>query len=372
MLPVPRSPSQTPRALPAPHAVLLHQNLCFSGQTERTVATARALEEAGYRVSIVTSSGTRTRAVEQLGFKPILAEFALDPWRNPFSAMRTRRLIKSLKPSIVHATSNSLAPLLTTIAPSLRVPWIQELHRPVASTLLSNRANFAATIVNSESLIESVVNHGGVPRSQVRTIKNAPTPFVPEKPTQPFDHSGPPRIGCSGLLDDEHATAWFLEAARLMVLSGTRAMFVVLGEGPNESAIRRFIRGNGLNEHITVAVPTTNSAAESLSALDVHVSCKLEGGPGWLACQAVVQAIPSVFVAAGDAYELVEDKSNGILIEPNDSRRLADELTLLCTQTERARAMGLRGRARFLETTSPVAFGQEIAELYESALGAAV
>jgi len=358
--------------VPLPHAVLLHPNLCFSGQTERMVATARALEEADYRVSIVTSSGTRTRALEQLGFQPILAELPLDPWRNPFAALRTRHMLKHLRPSILHATSNALAPLLTAIAPTLRVPWIQELHLPVASTLLSNRAYFAGAVVNSDSLIESVVNHGGVPRSQVTTIKNAPPPFEPDQPTRPFDHPGPPRIGCSGLLDNEHATAWFVEAARLMVLSGTRAMFVVLGEGPNEAAIRRFIRGNGLNEHITVAVPTTNSAAESLGALDVHVSCKLEGGPGWLACQAVAQAIPSVFIAAGDAYELVEDKSNGVLIEPNDSRRLADELTLLCSQPDRARAMGLRGRSRFLESSSPESFGSQYAELYDTVLGAAV
>ncbi len=358
--------------MPSQHVVILHESLCFSGQTERMVATARALEELGHRVSIVTSPGTRTRAVKQLGFEPILSELTLDPWRNPFSAMRTRQMLRRLKPNILHATSNSLAPLLAAVAPSLKVPWIQEIDRPVQTSLMSEKPHFAAAIVNSDSLIESVVNHGGVHRSQVWTIANAPTPFIPVRAVEPFAHQGIPRIGCSGLLDNEHATAWFLEAARLMVLSGTRAMFAILGEGPNEAALRLFIRNHGLNEHVTVAIPTTNSAAESLCALDIHVSCRMEGGPGWLACQAIAQAIPSVFIAAGDAYELVEDKSNGILIESNDSRRLADELTLLCTQREQARAMGLRGRSRFLENSPPRAFSEKIGKLYDEALATVV
>ncbi|MFT5286332.1 MAG: glycosyltransferase involved in cell wall biosynthesis [Planctomycetota bacterium] len=332
------------------------------------LATALALKEKAYRVTIVTSSGTRTRSIEQAGFVPRFFELPLDPWRQPFAALRTRNLLKKLKPSLLHATSDVLAPLLSAIAPSLRIPWIQELHCPATGPLLGNRSGFAAAIVNSEALIESVVNRGGIPRERVRTIKNAPTPLENTNQAKPFDHPGLPRIGCSGLLDNEHATAWFLEAARLMSLSGTRAMFFVFGEGPNEASLRRFIRDKGLNEHVTLAVPTTRSAAESLNALDIHVSCKLEGGPGWLACQALAQGVPSIFCAAGDAYALIEDKSNGILIEPNDSRRLADELISLSSNVENARQMGARGKSRLFETAPPSNFGSGIDAVYQESL----
>ena len=332
------------------------------------LATAHSLRELGYRVTIVTSPGTRTRSIEQAGFSPHFVELPHDPWRNPFATQRTRNLLRKLQANLLHATSDSLAPLLSAIAPSLRIPWIQEIHCPVSDLLFANRAGFSALIVTSESLIESVVNRGGIPREKVRTIKNAPATLDIENRSLPFDHPGPIRIGCSGLLDNEHATSWFLEAARLMALSGTRAMFFVLGEGPNEGPLRQFIRDKGLNKHVTLAVPTTSTAAECLNVLDIHVSCKLEGGPGWLACQALAQGVPSVFCAAGDAYALIEDKSNGILIEPTDARRLADELTSLASNVERARLMGARGQARLFETAPPSDFKDDIGALYRAAL----
>jgi glycosyltransferase involved in cell wall biosynthesis len=334
------------------------------------LATARVLADQGYRVTIVTTPGTRVRAAEQAGFRARFAELPADPWRQPFALMRTRKLLRRLKPDVLHATADSLVPLMSIVAPALGVPWIQELHAPVTGPLFRDPARLATAIVSSESLVEGAVNRGGLPRALVRFVRNAPPPNA-TLAAEPFRHEGPPRIGCSGLLDDHHATPWFLEAARLMVLSGTRAMFLVLGEGPTEGVLRRFVRDRGMNEHVTIAVPTTGDAAESLGALDVHVSCKLQSGPGWLASQALAQGVPSIFVAAGDAFELIEDKSNGILVEPGNPRRLADELTLLCSQPERARRMGARGRVRLQEYAPFRRFELEVAETHALALGRA-
>ena len=354
----------------ARHAVLIHPTLGFAGLTERMLATARVLEGQGLRVTIVSTPGARRHVVENAGFDVRFAELPVDPWRAPFATRRTRRLLAKLEPDVVHATADSVAPLMAAIAPRLEVPWIQELHLPTRGPVLANLRNFSTAIVSSESLIESVVNHGGIPREQVRVVKNAPRPETSSLPG-PFEHGATPHIGCSGFLNEQHATLWFLEAARLMILSGTRALFLILGEGPHEGMLRRFIREKGLSERVTVAVPTTPAAAESLSALDLHVSCKSEGGPGWLARAAMAQGIPSVFLASGDAYDLIEDKSSGILVEPGNARRLADELTLLLTQPERAKAMGDRGRLRQLEDAPPQRFEYEVAETYALALGTA-
>jgi glycosyltransferase involved in cell wall biosynthesis len=365
---------------PPRHAVLIHPTLGFSGLTERMLATARVLEGQGLGVTILSTPGARRTTVENTGFAVRFAELPSDPWRAPFATLRTRKLLERLEPDVVHATADSLAPLVSTITPRLGVPWIQELHAPARGPVLVNRRHFATAIVSSDSLIESVVNHGGIPRAEVRVIKNAPQPgdFGGPRPFQQGaegdlgDHGRTPRIGCSGFLDEHHATSWFLEAVRLMVLSGTRAHFLILGEGPQEGALRRAIREAGLTERVTVAVPTTPSAAESLAALDLHVSCKTEGGPGWLARAAMAQGVPSVFLAAGDAYDLIEDKSSGILVEAGNARRLADELTLLLSQPGRARRMGSRGRERQLEDAPPQRFEYEVAETYALALGTAV
>ncbi len=356
------------------HAVLIHPTLCFSGVTERMLATARALAEQGLSVTIVSTPGTRSHAIEASGSRVCFAELPSDPWRAPFAAWRAQRLLRKLAPDVVHATDDSLAPLVAVVAPRLRVPWILELHSPAQGPLLGDARNLAAVIASSGSLVESVVNHGGVQRELVRVVKNAPRPIESDSldaSGEEIHHDGPVTIGCSGFLNDAHATEWFLEAARLLVVSGARAMFLVLGEGPNEGRLRRLVRERGLTERVTIAVPTTPEAGQCLAALDVHVSCKLDGGPGWLACLAMAQGVPSVFVASGDAYDLVEDRRSGVIVEASSPRRLADELAVLCANPRAARQMGRRGRARIQAYAPPARFDYEIAELYAVTLGTA-
>jgi len=356
--------------LPQRHAVLIHPTLSFSGLTERTLATAHVLEGQGHRVTLVARQGSRARAAVEQGFALELAELPDDPLRSPFAALRTRKRIAALEPDILHATDDSLAPLMTWIAPALGVPWLLELHRPATGPLLRSTKHFAGAIVSSDSLVESVVNRGHVPRALVRVIHHAPQPRPEVR--GPFEHEGRHVVACSGLLDDQHATPWFLEAARLMTLGGTRPLFAVLGEGPNEGALRQRARESGLAEQVTIGVPTTTDTAQSLGALDVHVSCRLEGGPGWLACQALAQGVPSVLAASGDAFELIEDRKSGLLVDPVNPRELADQLTSLLANPSAARRMGLNGRARILEACPPAQFDYAVAELHALALGTAV
>ena len=351
----------------AAHVVLLHPALSFSGLCERTLATARVLRDAGHRVTLIARPGTRTAAFEEAGFERTDLELPLEPWRNPIATWRFRKALLRLRPDVVHATTDELVPLVSTVLPSTGLPWIVELHRPAEGPLLAGQRGLVCAIASSESAVASIVNHGGIPRPQVRVVKNAPAPIELPEPSTPTEDSGSdtkrePVIGCSGRLDETHATAWFLEAARLLVVGGERARFAILGEGPAEARIRRWIREHGLAERVTVAVPTTSEAAATLAALDVHVSCKLEGGPGWLACSAMAQAVPSVFAAAGDAWDLVEDRRSGVLVEPDNPRRLADELALLLANPSAARTAGLHARARLAEVAPHARFATEITD----------
>lgn len=390
------------------HSVLLHPVLCFSGFTERMLATARALAAAGRRVTIVSAPGTRSRAVEEEGFAVRYAELPRDPLRAPFAAWRTRRLLARLEPDVLHATHDSLAELASTLGATLGVPWVLELHLPALGPVARTLRGLACAVAASESLVAGVVNHGGVPRARVRVVKNAPRPCAPaplapaaldetpppavraerdgrdgprreprgadrspEPPEEPGP-PGPPLVGCSGLLDGAHATTWFLEAARLCVAEGSPAMFAVLGEGPNEGRLRRFVRERGLSERVTIAVPTTRDAGESLAALDVHVSCRGEGGPGWLACEALARGVPSVLAACGDAYDLVQDGETAVLVEESSPRRLADEVRALLADPAAARRMGARGRERMLADAPPEEFARAVAEIHDAAATAPV
>lgn len=352
------------------HAVLVHPELTFSSGTERLLATARALIEQGARVTIAARSGSREGAAREAGAEIAHVELPTDPRRSPFAAARTRRRLRRLEPDIVHATVEGLAPLLAWIAPGVGVPYLLELHGVVARRVPLHLELFRGALVPSEPQREAAVNHGQVPRALVRVVPHAPAP-VPREGPGSFERERQVLVGCSGFLDDAFDAEWLLDAARLLTLRGVKAHFAVLGEGPNELRLRRRIRKGGLCEHVTIAVPTTSAVGDTLADLDVHVSCRVPG-PGWLAPAAMVQGVPSVLAAVGEAFQLVEDHVSGVLVEPGDPVRLADELQSLLNNRECARTLGARGRERILAEHPTSRFAQTVAEIHAVALGTAV
>jgi glycosyltransferase involved in cell wall biosynthesis len=86
----------------------------------------------------------------------------------------------------------------------------------------------------------------------------------------------------------------------------------------------------------------------------------------------MVQGVPSVLTAVGEAFQLVEDRVSGVLIERGDPLRLADELQNLLENEEAARAMGEKGRERVLALYPAHKFTQAVAEVHAVALGTAM
>lgn len=353
------------------HAVLIHPSLSFSGITERLIATARVLRGQEIPVTVVTTSGSRSFAVEQAGFDVSYAELPESPRESPFAFWRTKQLIRRLQPTLLHVTDESMATFGAAIASALRVPYVLEVHQQVHGRLPHAPGFLAGVIATSESLVEGIVNHGRIARGAVRVVRHAPVPVEHADP-QVMNHEPPFRIGCAGYLDHRHNTEWFLEAARSLIRTDANATFVILGEGPRELSLRRAIREASLTEHVTIGVPTTAQCGQTLASLDVYVSCRTQGGPSWISCQALAQGVPCIFAAAGEAFHLVRDRRTGVLVEPGDGRRLFEEIQLMLQNPDFARSLGAKGREHFLSIAPHARFERDVAGAHALATGAAM
>jgi len=352
------------------HAVLIHPSLSFSGITERLIATARVLTGQEIPVTVVTTPGSRSFAVERAGLSVSYAELPENPRELPFAFWRTKQLIRSLKPTLLHVTDESMASLGAAIASRLHVPYVLEIHQQVHGRIPHAPGVLAGVIATSESLVEGIVNHGRIARGLVRVVRHAPVPSDVPNP-EVMAHEPPFRIGCAGYLDHRHNTEWFLEAARALIRAGAPASFVILGEGPREMSLRRSIREASLTEHITVGVPTTVECGQTLSSLDIYISCRTQGGPSWISCQALAQGVPCIFAAAGEAFHLIRDRRTGVLVEPGDGRRLVQEIQLMLTNPEFARGMGVKGSEHFLGIAPHARFERDVAGAHALAVGTA-
>jgi glycosyltransferase involved in cell wall biosynthesis len=350
------------------HVVFLRPDLSYSGATQRTLSTARVLLEAGAQVTIITRGGSRAAAARAHGFE--LRELELEPGRlgRPFLKRRLIELLSELKPTSLHVPATDLAglgPLVARAARRLALPYVLEATRLTAQPIEFDAPLLRAVLVPSDCLAEPLVNHGRVPRELLVMLPGAPPDEPPgTRLRAPLDHTGPPVIGCTGSFDAGFAGEWFLEAARMLAREQKPWSFVMLGEGPDERKLRRRTREAGLTERVTIGVPTTDTALSTLTSLDVHVSCRTDTGPGWLALQTMRLGIPNLFAAAGEAFSLVQDQHNGILIQPGDGRRLADEIAGLVANPERARALGAAGRRTSFERSPRTAFEATVRELH--------
>ena len=339
----------------APHVVLLHGPLAFSGATRRLLVSATVLRDEGYSVSVLAAPGTRSPAFAAAGIPIIETEAGTPNPNNPFVARRLAHQVRALKPDLLHVTGAGLAACGADLAARLHRPYVLELGRPVTGRLPRDTNLLAAVVLTCSTLTEGVVNRGRLPRDLLRVIEHGPQPARGEQ--RAYLAREPAVIGTSGYLDRDLGTELFIEAARSLSLSGRRLRFVVLGEGPLEQTLRRQVREAAIEHLVTIAAPGAPETPRLLAELDIHVNCSRECGPGWLAHEALALGLPSVMTAVSSAFALVEDGVSGLLVERENPQSLATAITHLLDDPAAARAMGQQARRRLRgdEVTDDVA-----------------
>lgn len=136
----------------------------------------------------------------------------------------------------------------------------------------------------------------------------------------------------------------FIAAAEQLLAQGTRARFLIAGEGPQRPVLEARLAQSPQREHIRLLGHREDSAAV-LADIDIlaHPSTGGEGVPqailqAWQAGKAVVATdIPNV-------RELVSSGSNGVLVPPHDPAALAQALGQLLHDPARRLALGAAGR----------------------------
>jgi len=315
-------------------------------------------------VSIITGTSSRAPLLEADDIVMVQAELPRTPMSEPFAWWRTRKLLREMRPDLLHSTDELVAPITTSLGASLELPHLVEIARPLSASLPPAGPLLQGVILPYESYAVSAVNRGDVPREMLKVIPHGPAIHkdLPRRPTIGTT------IGFLGHLDRDHGGEIFVEAARRLKATGRRLRFLILGEGPEELRLRRQIRKLGLSEQFTIAAPTILDLRMVYAQLNVHVSAPLRGGACWLACQALGNGIPSIITGASESTALLEDRHTGLIAARQDPDKLAEAITVLLDNPDAARLMGQRAREKMLAERRQEHFAEELTRLYEEAL----
>lgn len=347
----------------------------WRGGQNQVLTTIMGLRALGHRTMLVAHSGgeLRQRAAEGLDLLPLAPKTEMDLT----AAWRLSRIIKQLKPDIVHAHDPhgvAMAALALSMSTQLAKPPLVaarrvDFHLRGSSLSRWKYRQVDCFICASEAIREMLVADG-VPAARAVTVHEgidlgrvdtAPPAKLHEDLWLPH-HA--PIVGNVAALVPHKGQKHLIEAARLVLPQVPDARFVIAGEGELRPALERQIKEHHLEKHVLLAGfrPDVLSLHK---ALDVFVMSSVTEGLGTSLLDAMAASKPIVATNAGGIPEVVVDGETGFLVPPRDHEAMAEAIIKLLKDDALRTRMGAAGRARAQSLFSADRMVQETLRVYQ-------
>ncbi len=345
----PNSPTSSPQIRPL-HVVHLIKGLGPGGAEQLIVnqlqtgdplieyTVLRLLEHKRHLVERVEAAGGSSLLIGGGRFWP----FAL------------RKRLRNLSPDVVHAHSPILASAVrvlvrmgaldTAVVTTEHNRWprhhrLTRLANKVTAPLDHGRIAVSKDVLDSMSpnlAFSTLVLDHGVPVAELAASRTARPEFRARLLGDRADTTT--LIGIVANFRPEKAYDVFFAAAQHALAERTDLHFLVIGQGPGEDDFRSMVSSAGLDAHIEV-LGYRDDAKEIMSAFDIFtLSSRHEGKPVSM-MEAFALGIPVVATKAGGIPEAVTHGEDGLLVELDDYRALADAWIALAADPERREQM---------------------------------
>ncbi len=287
-----------------------------------------------------------------------------------------RRFLRENKTDVLHVhwSTDIIVPGFAALREHVPVRVLSR-HMPYPfknrmGTWLYSRLLFSRIVTVSNSVRATLLECGVAPQ-KVETIYHGTdvaafqkTDYAPDEARRRLGvPDGHLAVGIVGRIAPEKGHKFLLDAARRI---GDRypLRVVVIGDGPDETAMRVAAQEMGLSDKVifTGFLEDVNNA---MLGLDMVVVPSTWDEP----CSAVVQQAmalsrPVIGTQVGGTPEMVQDGLTGLLVPPSDAPALADAIATLAGDAFARRRMGEASRARVLSLFSLDVMTDRIEELY--------
>jgi len=146
-----------------------------------------------------------------------------------------------------------------------------------------------------------------------------------------------------------------LRAMAAVVREHPTLRYLVIGDGPNEAALRRLASDLGVADRVAFAGPMSDQdVAEAYATSDVYIGLSRQDGKaiegfGISFVEASASGLPIIAGDSGGVRSAVRDGETGVVVKPNDADAVASALRQLLANPDRRKALGRAGR-RAVET----------------------
>jgi glycosyltransferase involved in cell wall biosynthesis len=236
------------------------------------------------------------------------------------------------------------------------------------------------SVIHSGMELERFITAGGMEegrRAPIRAELGIPTEAVvyanisrmePRKGHRYFLEAAARLVSGSAAEDTRAATGPLAgNASGAAASSGRAPWFVIVGDGPEETALRRQAEELGISERVVFT--GYRGDVENMFALaDVIVLTSLWEGLPRVLVQAAATGRPAISFACDGAGEVIENEVNGWVVPMRDVAAVTDRMARLLVAPELRRQMGEAGRAKVNNSWTVAAMVEQIDELYRRLL----
>ena len=348
--------------------------MTWRGGQNQVRYTVMGLRAIGHRAALVAhpEGELLRRMSEGLDLIPLAPRNEIDL----AAAWRLSRVVKQLRPEIIHAHDPHgvamAATALSIAAPNPRPPLVasRRIEFRIAHNSFSRwkYSQVDCFLAISRAVRDRLVADG-IPSRKVKIVHEGVD--VERAAAMPsgnvhaalFLPIGSPVVGNVGALVAQKGQHTLVDAAALVVRDVPDARFVILGEGELRSALEDQIRQKHLERHVFLAGFRAD-VLELMKDFDVFALSSIQEGMCTSLVDAMAAAKPAVATSVGGVPEVVADGETGFLVAPRDHHALADRIVQLLKDEALRRRMGEAGLARARQLFTVERMVEETAAVY--------
>ncbi|MFQ5449555.1 MAG: glycosyltransferase family 4 protein [Nitrospinaceae bacterium] len=325
----------------------------WGGQEIRIFQESRLLLERGHRVTVICQprSPLAERCASLSDSRFDFHTIRMPGPLHPASFTTLYRLLKKIRPDLLHTHSSIDSWQVSPIGKLLGIPLVRSRHVciPVKNFFPNNRlySYFPSRIITSgEAIRDLLLRLSGMDPERVVSIpagvdlRRFDLQISGQRIRKELGvEVGKPLIGKIGVIRGWKGFQYFVEAVPLVLRERPDARFVIVGTGPGYEEIKRKVRDQGLQDAVTLT-GYREDVPEIIAALDVLVLASFAGeGTSQVIPQAFAMKTPVVATRGGSIPELFRNGDRGILADIRSGRSLAEGILKLLVDPARARRM---------------------------------
>jgi glycosyltransferase involved in cell wall biosynthesis len=295
-------------------------------------------------------------------------------WKYPISMLRAGRLIKKLKPDIIHAhyaTSCGLTALVCGFHPTVVTVHGSDLmtgiQSPIWRLLLRKIFKFADCVNTVSHDLEDMATSLGIDPNKIETltlgIETDKFAFT-ERPE--IDPSRALRLVCSRRLEPVFDHPTILGALARLKQKGVEFQMTFLGDGTLLDTLKQNSRKAGFNGSVTFRGQVHNDALpEILSRHDVYLSASLWDGTSLSLLEAMATGLFPIVSNIQANAALLNHNVDGLLHKVGDADDLAKCIMQLYEHPQLAARAARRNREKVIESADRIKNMKRLERMFE-------